>query len=388
MGRYDTNIGSSGELSDPNAALSNLSGLEAGWGVYGVHQGRRYLAGVDYSGAYRRYTSSSRRSGDDHFANLSFVYQISPRTEVFISPSAASYSFATSGLRNSLLQNSLSQFSDPLNNPFDSRTNAVAATGGLSHMVTSRTVVTLQGSGFSARQDDPALLDSQGAVAGGSVSRMLGPNKAIGASYNYFYFFFPNGFGESRLHAVTSDYMHELSDVWSFQLSAGGFRAENERLTRVQLDPLIAAITGQSALLQALQSTSYQPLIQATLGRKFQRGSLSFYYGRAISPGVAFTTTSVNERGGVQASYTATERFNAGFNFTAQRSSALTQTVGRFTSIGGGAGISYKLWRFIHLTARTDIRRWSIAGAQFERDRVSASVGLTFSPGERPLSLF
>ncbi|MCP5112445.1 MAG: response regulator [bacterium] len=46
------------------------------------------------------------------------------------------------------------------------------------------------------------------------------------------------------------------------------------------------------------------------------------------------------------------------------------------------------MWRFIHLTARTDIRRWSIAGSQFERDRFTASVGLTFSPGERPLSLF
>ena len=387
LGRYDTNLGIS-ETADANTALRNLTGGQAGWGVFGVHQGQEYLVGLDYHGSYRRYSKGGSRNGDNHFATLNFVYQLSPRTEIFISPGAASYSFAQAGVPSSLLGNSLTRFNDPLNDPFDTRSNAVHASGGVAHMLADRTQISFHGSGFYVRRDNPALVDSQGAVGGVSYRHMLGPNKAIGATYNYLFFFFPGGFGESKLHLATIDYSHQLSEVWNLQLSAGGFRSENERLTQVALDPLLAAITGQSTLLQAFRGVSYQPLIQATIARQFQRGSLSFFYNRTIHPGNAFLTTAVNERGGTQYSYTATERLNFGFTVNAQRSSALVQNVGRYTSIGGGVGINYRLWRFIHLTARTDIRRWKIRGAPLDQDRVSVMAGLTFSPGDRPLSLF
>jgi len=46
------------------------------------------------------------------------------------------------------------------------------------------------------------------------------------------------------------------------------------------------------------------------------------------------------------------------------------------------------LGKYFHLTGRVDVRRWRVNNSSFDRDRLGASLGLTFSPGETPLALW
>lgn len=384
MARYDTDLGS---LADGQQG-SNHSGGDASWGIYGVRKGARNVIGLNYSGNYRYYTHSGRQNGTSHFASLNFAQQVSPRTEVFVSAGGSSYSYVWIGQRTPLIADPFLGINDPADEGFDNRTNALTGSGGLRHMLTDRLSVGLAGRGFSVRRQDKAFVDLQGYSVSGNVGYQLSRTQSIGGSYNYSYYFFPGGFGNSLVHSVHLDYMHRLSPEWNLSLGVGAYRVESQRLVRVAVDPILAAITGQNAALEAYHGTSYGPSVQATLARRFERATLSFYYRRGVSPGNSFLMTSAHENGGVHYSYTATQRLNIGFDFTARRYSSLTQGIGRYTNVGGGVSMGYRLWRFLHFTMHARMYRWGVGNSDFERDRLSVAAGLSFSPGETPLSLW
>lgn len=385
--QYSTSLGgpldSNGNIT--SSGYDNTGG-RASWGVYGVQQGPRDFLGIDYSGNYTYYTSG--RKGDGQILSLTYGRQLTQRTTFFVGATGGRYTFLQTTWRNALFPSDPTGITDPAANPFDTTTLGGGASAGVRHMFTETWAVSLSGGGFYAGRKDPRLIDSEGTHASASVSRRLGPNQELGGSYHFQYFFFPNGFGDSFVHTATVDYHRRLSETWNLNLSAGGSRVDNERLQSVPLDPLLAQLTGQSSLLQAANILVYRPAVAVTLGKQFEQSSLSFYYRKQVSPGTAFITTTHAESGGVSYSYTGTERWNVGFNGSADKRSALFQEVGSYQSYGGGVGVGYRIWQWLHFTANVQARRYQVRGSDFQRTRANVSVGLSFSPGDTPLALF
>jgi len=386
-GRYDTDVGGAVEEVDLSADSEARIGGDAGWGVIGVRQRARDMFSLDYHGSYRYYSRDPGRSGDSHQFSLNYVRLLTSRTQIYIAPSVGRYSYATAGYRNPLGYDPLDEFADPTAEAFDIRTDSFAAAGGLSHQLSRTLSFGLNGSGYVVRREDPRFLDSQGTSAGASLSKALGPTVSIGGAYRFSYFFFLNGYGETQVHSASFTYRQQLTEYWTFNLSIGASRIETDRLESVAVDPIVAAITGQKTLLQAANRITTRPTGGATLYRRFERASLSFHYRRGVDPGNGFRMTSLYDGGGVSYSYLATQKLNIGLNLSVSRRIDHLDDVGEYDSYGGGVGLVYQLWRFIHFSARVDARRWKVRD-EFERTRVSASIGLTFSPGERPLSLF
>ncbi len=386
-GRYDTNIGGPVEESTPDARSESVAGGEAGWGVVGVRQRPRDWFSIDYNGAYRLYGRGFRRGGDSHRVSLNYVRLISSRTQIYVAPSVGRYSYATVGYRNPLGYDPLDEFSDPTAGAFDIRTDSAAVAAGVYHLLSRTVSVNLSGSGYIARREDPRFLDSQGTSASASITKNLGPSVAIGGSYRFTYYFYLNGYGESQIHSVNLTYNQQLTEFWNLNASFGASRVESDRLVAVAVDPIVAAITGQNRFLQAANRLTIRPTGGATLSRRFERATLSFYYRRGIDSGNEFLTTSFNESGGISYSYTATEKLSAGLNVTVSRRGSHLDNIGSFATYGGGIGMGYRLWRFIHFSARAQIRRWDVEGA-LKRNRLGVNIGLTFSPGERPVPLY
>ena len=386
--RYDTNIGSVAADNQGNAILGDYYGGHASWGLYGVHRGQRNLVGLEYQGQYRAYSRSGNRQGANHFVSLNYVQQVSPRTDFYVSAGGGSYAYSLYNYSTPLISNPLEGINDPADEGFDSRTNSISGSGGLRHMLSSRLSIGFGGQAFYISRKVNSLIDSQGYSASGSVDYQVSRTQTISGNYSYRYYFFPNNFGESRIHSASIGYQHQLSPVWNFSLEGGLYRLENERLIRVQIDPILAAITGQRSALEAAHSITFRPSVGATLGRKFERASLSFHYNRGVSPGNGFMTTSERETAGVSYSYTATDKLGFHLNFGGQRHTSLAQNIGRFTSFGGGGGFSYRLWHFIHLTSNANLRQWKLNSSDFDRLRLSAWAGISLSPGELPLSLW
>ena len=68
---------------------------------------------------------------------------------------------------------------------------------------------------------------------------------------------------------------------------------------------------------------------------------------------------------------------------------SVVQTIGAYTNCGGGIGITRELGKGFHNVLRFDAFHNAIAGpALFRRTEYRASMGVTFSPGDRPLVLW
>lgn len=387
--RYDGNLFpiDAGPLS---GFRQNRFGLQAQWGLYGVRRGERNLVGLSYAGTYRHYTQGGRFSGANQFLSLNYMHQVSQRTVVFVAPGFGIYKYGLNATATPLIADPtmLSELHDPGSEVFDNRTYSFNAGAGLSHQLSERWSMLLGGGGFYIKRMSNALISSQGSLATSSLSYQLGPRQRIGFSYHYSFYFFPRGYGETQNHTLFLDYGAQLTERWNFSVAVGGLRSESDRLTRVNLDPDLAALTGQKTVLEATHRLVYRPALRLTLGRQLERGSLSFYYRRDVSPGNGFISSAVRDFAGASYSYTATEKLNIGFSVTANRFESLTQQIGRHTTVGGGVGFNYMLGKYFHLTGRVDVRRWRVNNSNFDRDRLGASLGLTFSPGETPLALW
>jgi hypothetical protein len=159
-------------------------------------------------------------------------------------------------------------------------------------------------------------------------------------------------------------------------------------LQQVNVDPAVAALLGQATTIQAFYRKTIYPSGELKLTRQFKNALLAFDYNRTPVPGNGVYLTSQQENGYATFSYTGVRKFN--FYATGQYSSlkGLGQNIKPYRQVSGGAGFTYGLNRYLHLTARYDARHQEIDVAGYRRNGFRATVGLVFSPGDVPLSLW
>jgi len=122
--------------------------------------------------------------------------------------------------------------------------------------------------------------------------------------------------------------------------------------------------------------------------KRLENGSLSIFYRRSSSPGNGFVISSLRENWGAAYGHTMSDKWHFAASFTGDSHVGVTQTISRYTTLGGGVAVNYRFYKSLHLNARTDYRHWVVAGAPLKRDRVAVMVGLIFSPGDLPLSIW
>ena len=289
--RYDSNLGDPGDTTKPN---DNAYGLTGTWGLYGLRQGEGYILALDYHGLYRQY-AGSKRNGVSHFGMMNYVQQLGPTTDMYASGGVSIYRYGLNGYRTALIPAEvLPDVGDPDSEVFDSPTHAYRASIGIRKVMSSRVAVQFGGDGFEIRRPQN-LISSRGGNGTASVSYALGPNRNVGATYQYNYHFFPNGYGQTTMHNLSANFNQQLSPTWYFTGSAGVLRSENDRLVRVQLDPEIAELTGQSSTLEAQHRVTFRPIYRIMFTRRLENGTLSIFYRRSSSPGNGFVISSLRE---------------------------------------------------------------------------------------------
>jgi hypothetical protein len=382
--RWDTRIGDPPPGETEPGSAQGFHGL---WGLYGVYRGPRYLVSVDYQGFYRYYTRGRARNGINHVGEANYVRQIGQGTDFFAAVGVSTLRYGLVGHRTPLLLDQLPEVGGPNEEVFDSPARAYRAALGMRHQLTERLAIRMDGGGFEIQRAQN-LISTRGGNGSAGVSYALAHNKNIGLSYLYNYFFFPNGYGQSTIHTLSLTYNHQFSPVWNMSFGVGALRAETDRLLPVSLDEDLAELTGQPVVLEAVHNLSYRPVFRVTVQRGFERSNLTFLFMRSAKPGNGFITSSIRESWGAVYGYTATEKMHVSGSFMGYSHSAITQEVGRFTTLGGGVSMTYQLYRMIHLTAQLDARHWVVSDSALRRDRVAAMIGLAFSPGSMPLSIW
>jgi hypothetical protein len=395
---YDTGltgftVNERGEL--PNEAAY---GVLAGIGAYGYRSWKQTSAGLNYRGDFRHYTKQTYYDGSDHALSFDLRHQYSRRIQFGLMQSAGRFSRSFGNLApitqivpvstGGLLQTPIHTPADEL---FDLPTSYFSTYGDVTYARTARLSFNAGGGSFVVRRRSAALVGVTGAVAMADAAYRLTRYSTVGVNYAFNRFSYTSAFGGADLHMVGLNYSYQLNRRWSIALQVSAIRMDTQAVRKVSVDPIVAAITGLTEGIEAFQAVNYIPGFGGSLSRKFRRGSLNVSYSRGVSPGNGLYMTSRREALGGSYSYTGLRRWNAGAHaeYTTQRG-VTSQVFQKYRSWTAGGGLSRALGRQdFHLTIQVGVRRYmtDLIGYQ-NRLQHHATVGISYSPGDIPLSIW
>ena len=93
----------------------------------------------------------------------------------------------------------------------------------------------------------PALLGVTGQQARGDVNYRLTRKTTIGTYYSFSHYLYPHGFGNSDTNTAGLIYSYAFSRTMQIRLRGGLSRVESLGLQSVEINPVIAALLGQSS---------------------------------------------------------------------------------------------------------------------------------------------
>jgi hypothetical protein len=362
-------------------------GVETGFGVIGSRRRKRDKLSLEYKGAYRQYSVSNIYQGLDQFLNLAYSRQLTRRFVLDLKDTAGTVSLANGEFSYLPLSNT-DLFALPSNELFDIRTNFVQSRVDLTWQKTARLSFGVGGEGFVIRRSSLLLAGLNGYAARANVAYRLTARQTVSSDYSYIYYDFQRAFGNSKLQTLSLGYSAGLSREWDLSLRAGAIRMDSLGVTQVAIDPAVAAIVGQNFANVTLARVIYAPLEEARLIRRFERSSLTLSYSVGATPGNGIYLTSRQTAGTAGYSYTGYRRWTFALNSGYTELSAVGQTLGKYTNLQSGAGVTYKIGRETHVQFRYDYRHYTTQNTIYQKDSTRLSLGLAFSPGDRPLALW
>mgnify|MGYP001033127570 CR=1 FL=1 len=386
-GVYDTGL--TGVFTDEAGRLpkDDAYGVTATFGALGYHTWRRTVLGLSYDGQARHYTRRTYYDGVDQSLAVNLLHDFSRRWRLELNQSAASRRGGFLGMTGrSLYSREFEDLSQDL--LFDTRVHILTSTARLIYQRTPRLSFSFGGAALALEPRSRALVRARGAAANGDMAWRAGRFDTIGVAYTFSHYWFPGAFGEAYIHGSLFLWARQLSRTWTLSLGVGGYRVETERLRQVQIDPVIAAIIGQRTGIEVYHRILYLPGMEGSLDYRFRRGSFGVHYRRGMSAGNAVYLTSARESAGIRLGYTGTRRLHFSASAGYSRLSSVSENLGRYRSYQAGAGLTYRLAGPVSLFARVDGRKYNLRGTGFGRIHMRATAGLSFSPGEIPLSLW
>ncbi|MBK9169250.1 MAG: hypothetical protein IPM24_17560 [Bryobacterales bacterium] len=387
-GVYDTSFAAVSVDEQGNQIQQNLTGVEGTAGILGFRRFRRGNVSADYRGNYRRYNQSQLFNGSDHLFALGYTHQVNRQVQFSLRQTAGTFQ------RGFFFPMALGTVTpDETNIPrdeiFDSRVYYSDSSADVTVRLSARSSVNMGGDAFVVRRKASALFGVTGGGARADYSRRMTRNVTLGAQYNFNKFNFTNSFGATDLHTVALNYGHRLGRRTELALSAGGMRVELQSLRSVPVDPVLEAILGIRSGIEAFYNVNYLPYASIRLTQGYRQGSLTVSASSGVTPGNGLLLTARQQQFNTNYTYTGIRRWNFGFGLYYSEMSAVTQQIGPFTTYGGGSGASYALGQGLHLNSRVDYRKFTVGGeSNFLRSGVRFTVGLSYAPGDFPLTLW
>ncbi|HSR09658.1 MAG TPA: hypothetical protein VLM42_21180 [Bryobacteraceae bacterium] len=367
--------------------IHNLYGVDVNGGAYGVHHWKRSQLGLDYSGDYRRYVNSNTYNGSDQRLTLGYTTELSRRWSLDLRESAGTVSIATDQQASAPSNDANSVFS-PTTLLFDARTTFLQSSAYATYLQSARTSFTFGGSGFLSDQKSMGLSNSGGYTFTGSMQHRMSKNTTVGATYSYSHNEFPAFQSISDSNSYEGTFATTLGQFWIFSLQAGFTSSDVSMQLSFALNPVLAALFGQSIITENAYTHTVYPSGTATLERKFRRADLRFNYSRELNSGNGAAGTARQESATMTFSYTGVRKVNIGVSGGHYNLVAIGQNTGTFATYNGSAGFTYTLGHGISLSARYDLNQLQIALGNYERTSTRATLGLLFSPGNVPLALW
>ena len=271
---------------------------------------------------------------------------------------------------------------------FDNRTYFLQSSAFATWTQSARMSYTIGGNAFL--QDRPAqdLGNTWGYDFTGKATRRLTKTTSVGATFVYSHYEFPLFFSYSDSESYHAFYATTFGRFWTFSIEAGATVTDVTSQVTIALDPTLAALLGQPTITAISFLRTVYPSGEAKLSRQFRHANLAFGYVRGLNAGNGVYSSTRTEDARVAVSYTGIRRLNVGLNGGHDSVSALGQNLAPYALYSAAAGLNYELGHAIHLSMRYDLRDQQIDLPGYRRVTTRATLGLLFSPGAHPLSLW
>jgi hypothetical protein len=380
-------VNSKGELIQINAAY----GVQADFGVYGVHRWSHATLGLDYKGNVYEYANDSFYDGSSHNLKLGYTYQESRRL-VFnagVTAGTSSLGYGSPGFYSGVATNgSTDVVNTPTSTLFDNRIYYLEPSADMSFIQSARTTYTIGGDGYFIRREATGLASLNGYNLHGTIRHRLSRTESISVTYEHLHYDFPPSYGQSDANVGQVGFDTSLGRRWTFGISGGVFQSEVQGVEQVAINPVIAALLGTSVGEVAFYRVDYYPSGNISFAGHFKHSVGGISAGESIMPGNGVYLTSRLQSAQANYSYTGLHKWNIGMNAGYFKLASIGQAIQPYEGFNGGVGVTYSLTRGLHIIARADSRYQQIDVIGYNRTGYRATLGLGFSPGNVPLSLW
>jgi hypothetical protein len=372
---------------NPSSASSrkNGNGEIFDWNIVGRRFWRHDQLGVSY---YGDVTHSPVNTGNASNQSLSLDYthvltrRLSLTLTEFGSVYSQNYTLAVPAFGLQTVS-SINLASSPNIQIFDNGTRQFASQADLTWQKTARLSFNGGIGYFAIERTGPGLIGVGGREAHGDVNYRLTRKTTIGTYYSFARYIFPHGSGSSDANALGLVYSYAFSKSMQLRLRVGSARVESIGLTVVPIDPVTAALLGQSAGIIDLYRKVYTGDFSGQFLKSFRKGTTVFGgWAKGLSPGNGVWQTSSQQSISAGASMKVAGGYIMTLGVSHDQLAALAQAVGKFKTDSGQVSISRTYRRGISFNLLASWRHYEIAAAGLVPTQLAISSGLTWSPGE------
>jgi hypothetical protein len=271
---------------------------------------------------------------------------------------------------------------------FDTRTYYLQSSASATWLQSARMSYTAGASTFLQNLKSLGLSNLWGYNFNGSMMRRMSKSSTMGVTYVYSHFEYPEFFSQSTSHIFQGLYATGLGRFWTLSIEAGATVTKGQNLVSFTLNPVLAAILGQSTFTGITSYQTIYPSGTVALKRQFRRAALGLNYYRGVNSGNGAYVTGRLGNAFASISYTGLRKVNFGSDGGYYHLKSIGQNLGSYWQYSAGAGINYALGHDIHLSLRYDFRDQQVDISNYKHNGSRATIGLNFSPGNLPLSLW
>jgi hypothetical protein len=387
-GIYSTGLTSAATDGQGGSVEEDSYGANVAWRLMANRTGRRDAVFVAYGGGYTGYGSAQSFSGLNQSLTLSYTRQLTRRWTAFLGQSGITSNTILNEYAPAGTDLPIAEIPNPRMEILDSRYYLLSSAAGLNYQKSARLNFSMAGGALFSRRHSQSLASSNGFIGGGNMSYMMNRRQQIGVSYSYGTYYLTKSFGESQVMSSSVTFGRALNSRWFFNVGAGIYDVHSTRLRTVAVDPAIVLLTGQSQTLEVADVRRQGLAAEGGISGRLRHTTVNFGYTRGITPGNGLYLTAERETVFANLGYSTQRRFSFSGQVEWNRLKATAQDIGQAKGFGGSIGMSYRLISVLHLTGSVYAYHWEIDQSGFARDRISAIVGISFTPGEYPVRLF
>ena len=370
---------------------SGAFGVETDVGLSGYQRWNHTLLHLDYRGDFRRFTQKTIYDGSDQSIDLRILHSIASHARLSFKESAGTLANGFGGAWGLGFVDPDSR-SVPSQELSANRVNYFDTQAVFTYQKSARLAFSATADGFLVHRQFSTLFGETDYSARGEMAYRISRHTTIGAEYSYVHFAMNRFLGLADVHTLAFDYATRISRTFEVAVQMGVSRAETLGVVTVNIDPVVAAIIGQTTGFETAYERAHLPTLTARGAKNIGRGMVQIQYLHGITSGNGLWSASTTNGVTGSYAYAGIRRWNFQVAFGYSNLANLLRSAGSYGGYNGAASAARVVGKNCQLITRFDWRQYDVSPTGVSdvltaanRAYYRATIGIAFAPGDRPL---